>query len=360
MFPVREYGDRLKRFNAKKFYDAHSWIEYSVTNDSVFCFACRHFVDLTFTNKMTTFSQNGFNNWSHPKRIDEHNSTEIHKEAMAKGQDWEMAPQGHSIVKAFSEIEDKLIKENRHYLSSIAYVVQFLAKQGLAFRGHNENESNVNQGNFKELMHLIAKHDSVVNKKLHEKKNSCYTHHSIQNEIIQQMANMVIEEIRTEINNCGYFTIQADESKDISKQEQISIVVRYEKNSLPVEELIAIVPASEGFDSNSLSSVILQTLQAKGIDISKCVGQTFDGAAVMSGVNNGVFVKIRQQAPYVAYTHCFNHRINLVLVASTKHVSQVYLTFKQISSMIKRLIIFILGRRYVRNSIINIQLLQWK
>ena len=48
---------------------------------------------------------------------------------------------------------------------------------------------------------------------------------------------MVLEEISENIRNCHYFSIQADESKDIRKTEQLSLVVRFcNENIMEIEE----------------------------------------------------------------------------------------------------------------------------
>ena len=44
------------------------------------------------------------------------------------------------------------------------------------------------------------------------------------------MADMVRKQISDEIKEAGHFAIMVDESKDISKKEQISVVVRYLHN----------------------------------------------------------------------------------------------------------------------------------
>ena len=69
--------------------------------------------------------------------------------------------------------------------------------------------------------------------------------------------------------------------------------------------------------------VVLKTLADNGIDMNNCVGQTYDGASVMSGVKNGVAKKIKERAKYAFYTHCFSHRTNLTLVDATKHIKAI-------------------------------------
>lgn len=49
---------------------------------------------------------------------------------------------------------------------------------------------------------------------------------------------------------------------------------------------------------------LLDTWQLYGLDIGSClVGQGYDGASVMSGVNNGGQQLVRQSAPLVIYVN---------------------------------------------------------
>ena len=58
-------------------------------------------------------------------------------------------------------------------------------------------------------------------------KNAKYTHHSVQDASLQVMADIILEEIRDEVTIASYFGIICDETKDLSKKEQISVVLRY-------------------------------------------------------------------------------------------------------------------------------------
>ena len=50
-----------------------------------------------------------------------------------------------------------------------------------------------------------------------------YTSPKIQNDIINIMANMERQQIRTSVQQAGYYSILADETKDMSKQEQLPL-----------------------------------------------------------------------------------------------------------------------------------------
>ena len=135
------------------------------------------------------------------------------------------------------------------------------------------------------------------------------------------MADMVQQEIRDEIQAATFFSLLVDESKDVSSKEQISFVLRYLYDGMIFEEFIAIHPATSGLTADALSESILKAVGDLGVKIKDCDGQGYDGASVMSGQVNGVSTIISENAaPMACYIHCFNHRLNLVIVDSLKNV----------------------------------------
>ena len=66
---------------------------------------------------------------------------------------------------------------------------------------------------------------------------------------------------------------------------------------------------------------ILKCIQDKGLDLSKCRGQGYDGAATMSGAYSGVQSRILEKMPNALYVHCVAHNLNLALISCL--VSQV-------------------------------------
>ena len=78
-------------------------------------------------------------------------------------------------------------------------------------------------------------------------------------------------EIKSSSN--GLFSLQVDETKDLQKVEQITIVVRYVQDADPTEELLDVVPASYGATADGLTEVVLETLRKNDIDVSLCICQ---------------------------------------------------------------------------------------
>lgn len=170
------------------------------------------------------------------------------------------------------------------------------------------------------MVNLVSKHDDVVKKRLVDgPRNATFLGHTIQNELIQVMAGKIMEKIQQELSQGVYYTIIADETKDISKKEQLSIVLRYVHDGVVHERFIEYVHATE-LNAASLTDNILRIISQVQLSIDRCVSQCYDGASVMSGSCSGVSARIKELNPKAVYIHCCAHRLNLALVDTVKSV----------------------------------------
>ena len=125
------------------------------------------------------------------------------------------------------------MEENRNYVKTVAEILLYTGRQNIAPRGHRERDDaaaglGLIKGNFLELLNLIGKHDSKIAKKIEGlNENAKYTSPQIQNEVLQILADMVRKQIMEEVKTNGQFALIVDETKDVSKTEQISFVLRY-------------------------------------------------------------------------------------------------------------------------------------
>lgn len=60
-----------------------------------------------------------------------------------------------------------------------------------------------------------------------------------------------------------------------------------------------------------------------GLDLSKCRGQGYDGAAVMSDAYSGVQRQIIAKQENALYVHCCVHNLNLVLNDAMNGIPEV-------------------------------------
>ena len=151
------------------------------------------------------------------------------------------------------------------------------------------------------------------------------TSHVIQDELLKILSKKVVHTICQQVKQAGFHSIIVDESRDASKQEQMSFAVRYiDMTDGRVHEHFLTFIQAEKLDALSLFSYIKQLICGYDFDTNKMVSQGYDGASVMSGHCTGVQTKVREFAPYAAYIHCYAHVLNLVLVDSVKSVSCAY------------------------------------
>ncbi|KAF0725460.1 zinc finger MYM-type protein 1-like, partial [Aphis craccivora] len=152
-------------------------------------------------------------------------------------------------------------------------------------------------------------------------KNAKYTSNLIQNDILEAAAIVVGRNIVNEIKiGSDIFSIIADEARDIGKEEQMSLCIRYVSDCIIKERFLDFILLKD-LDAQSLCNTIHKFLVSINLDITKCIAQSYDGASVMPGCNNGVQAKIRELSKNACpYVHCYAHRLNLVLVDTAKKV----------------------------------------
>ena len=113
-------------------------------------------------------------------------------------------------------------------MKTVGEIILLTATQNIAQRGHREGDDVSNPGNVTKILQFAAKHDlAIANRIKNGPKNEKYTSSSIQNEMIETLSHMVLDEIVENFQRPRFFTIQADETKDVRKTEQLSVVIRF-------------------------------------------------------------------------------------------------------------------------------------
>lgn len=226
------------------------------------------------------------------------------------------------------KVRDQTVDENKHILKQIILAVEFLAKQGLPFRGHRDDKvdfstADTNRGNLVATLQLIAKGDAILNKHLlSAKRNGKYTSKTIHNEIVHIYASKIREKVTKPIRESNTpFTVIADETTDrFSNHEFLSVCLRFVDLSSPqhphISEFLLSFLQLQRTNATAISSKLLEAITDPSIslDPTKICGQAYDG--VMSSEKAGVQAKIKEISPRALYTHCYSHCLNLSIAAS--------------------------------------------
>ncbi|XP_026821283.1 zinc finger MYM-type protein 1-like [Rhopalosiphum maidis] len=327
------FPQHLGRKFRTEWYTSFPWIEYSPSSNSAYCFYCRVFPSKTSD---PTFVSVGFKQWSKAsfKSFPQHEKSFGHKEASAKLAGYKNSKKSGSIISKVNTHHQQIVADNRAYLKCILDSLLFCARQGIAIRGHRVDEDSSNKGNFLELLTLRAKDNDIIQRYFIEKEKTFrYVSGDYTNTFLEYLANIVIENIIDNVIAAGIFSIIVDETQDLSRHEQVAIIIRYATKDLSPAEVFLGFYKTENTDGETLSMLIKSTLVSHGLKIENLRGQCYDGAASMRGSYKGVQARIKEENHLAMYIHCNAHILNLCLIDLAKQVSYVRNVFGTLNTL---------------------------
>lgn len=321
-------------------YDLYPWLEYSPTSQAAYCYSCRAFPSLT--NKACrgqhtepAFVNVGFKNW--PKAIrsfNKHQSSIPHKESTVKIAGLKSTVIVGDVTVQVNKQYSIEVENNRLYFNCLLDSLLYCCRQGIAVRGHREDDNSLNKGNFLELMELRAKDSTIIKQYFIEKEKSFrYVNPSYLNMFIEYMGKDVLQSIIRDIQDSKFFSIMVDETQDLAKHEQVAICIRYVSKLFITHEVFLGFYRTDKTDGETLVNLIKQFLQTNNLSIQNIRGQCYDGAASMRGSYTGVQARIRSENKFAIYVHCYAHILNLCLVDLSKQSSFVRNTFGTLQTL---------------------------
>ncbi|CAH1994168.1 unnamed protein product [Acanthoscelides obtectus] len=311
------------------------WLCYSNVLNKPYC----HFCWLLADRQNKSYSSAWVNGVSvrsnFTQTILDHEKSQQHMNASLSYNNW---LQGNTIDTLLqSEINSK-ITFWRDVLHRIINVIITLASCNLSLRGHDSDS-----GNFMAILRLLSNYDATLKELLLKPKGEInYLSPTIQNEIISLLGTTVRNNIISEIKKAPFLTIILDTTQDLSKIDQLSVVFRYisvTENDDNVPKEIKICESFLGFiavtdcSAAGLKTAFLNLTKEYGIDLTKCRGQGYDGANVMSGIYGGLQTLIKEHAPNADYVHCAAHALNLVLNDAARHVREISTFFDNLEKV---------------------------
>ena len=144
------------------------------------------------------------------------------------------------------------------------------------------NSSDVNRGNFLELIHLRCKDIAWLKDKLESQlqKHTQWTSPVIQNELLQIIADL--------------------------------IRLSFAPNGTKKEAFIGFY-STKSTEGEVLYELVKSAITELNLDLKNIVGKAFDGAVNMNGVHKGLSTRMEECSPLGIYVHCYGHVLNLAL-----------------------------------------------
>lgn len=285
-----EYG-KQRSFN-QTWLNEYKWIKYSPDVDGVYCKYCALFSD---SDKIDKLVKTPLCFWTiASQKFKKHSESDGHKRASVLANNFIklMISKQQGVDVQLNTTVAMQISSNRLKLYPIIQTILFCGQQNIPLRrGHREDISSTNPGNFKALLKFrVEAEDNLLKNHLETSaKNARYTSKVIQDDIINVIGEYIQGKILSEVQEGSkVFSIIADEARDISNKEQMSLIVRY-VDSHPVihESFIAFVECNgtSGEDiANLIETKCVNTLK---LDMNMCRGQGYDGAGNMAGHCSG-------------------------------------------------------------------------
>ncbi|XP_073137936.1 uncharacterized protein [Henckelia pumila] len=247
---------------------------------------------------------------------EEHNSA--HKKALSKCQD--LINQEQHIETSLARSSEQNRQNYSIRLNAVIDCIRWLLAQGLPFRGHDESQNSINQGNFLELLKFLAHHNEEVRRVSFDNApgNDKLICHNIQKDIVRACALETTNVILKELGD-NFFSILLDESRDVSVKEQLAVVLRFvDSKGCVVERLLGFKHVTST-TAQALKCALLDLLSAHGLSVSRIRGQGYDGTSNMQGEINGLKTLILKENECAYFVHCFSHQLQLALVAVAKN-----------------------------------------
>ncbi|XP_060882117.1 52 kDa repressor of the inhibitor of the protein kinase-like [Metopolophium dirhodum] len=329
IFPLISQGDKNRSFKLH-WINEYPWLSYSQKLGGAFCRICvlfgsdeggRSRVKL---GKLVTIPLSLYKKAK--ENFKAHKNNDYHKNCVFKSDNFISVMNGkiQNIETTLDTAMTRKVEQNRQKLIPIIETILFCGLQNISLRGHRDDGSinsvddNIKnqKGNFKALLEFrINAGDQIL--KEHFKsatKNTTYISKTTQNDLIDCCGNVISDKIiqKVHISKCN--SILADETTDVSISEQFSFCVRYfDSDTCSIREHFLGFTNVEHVTGEYLADTIIQILKEKNLDLALLREQGYDGAANMSGAFKGVQSRIASLQPLAFYTHCANHRLNLVL-----------------------------------------------
>lgn len=324
----REY---IRHFNTSQ-YENTIWLTGSCVLNKLYCWPC-----LLFSTENGVWSKVGFDNLNTlTLAISRHEKSINHIKCFLQINTFGRNRIDHLLdeqKKTSDSIHNEKVKKNRAILKRMIDAVCFLAKQELPLRGHDESSTSINRGNYLELLELIRQYDSILDNDLKESTVFRGTSSAIQNDIIASLGSLITDKLKAELDQADFVALILDETSDIINKSQLSTVIRFvDKNGNAQERFLHFTDVSNDRSASALFEHVKIILNNFNIG-KKLVAQTYDGAVVMSGQNNGLNVKVQELYPCAFFVHCYSHMLNLTLQQSTSNIKECRIFFQTMSGL---------------------------
>ncbi|XP_061589540.1 SCAN domain-containing protein 3-like [Cololabis saira] len=128
---------------------------------------------------------------------------------------------------------------------------------------------------------------------------------------IVDMASDIQQQLIERVKSSPFFSLQLDESTDVTNAALLLVFVRYRWDSSLHEDILFCRELPTRTTAQECFRCMDNFFSENGMDWQNCVRVCSDGAASMTGKHHAVIRQILDRAQEAKWTHCFLHRESL-------------------------------------------------
>ena len=139
-------------------------------------------------------------------------------------------------------------------------------------------------------------------------------------EILSCMADVVEDNLKSELEESEVVTVLADESTDIANHKRLVVYAQIiSEDMAPKTRFVANVECQDATGSGIAKS-IMNELNKRGVPNEKIMSLGSDGASVMTGKINGCAAVMRRENPHLSNIHCVAHKLALCTSQAAENI----------------------------------------
>ena len=126
----------------------------------------------------------------------------------------------------------------------------------------------------------------------------------------EMMGDNLVQQLAKDIDCCECFSLQMDESTDITDKAQLCIFIRMVHDMTAKEELLTVLHMNAHTRGEDIFQIFKTFIDKTKIPVCKLVSITTDGAPAMVGCRNGFVAKCREDEVFPDFLsyHCIIHQ----------------------------------------------------
>lgn len=162
--------------------------------------------------------------------------------------------------------------------------------------------------------------ENIPDLQYHLSTNKVFTGTSgkIQKDLIYAIAELMEDKIKMEIKKAPFVAVMVDET-DLGNAAQLSLTLRYVTDTGVKERFIKFEDVSRGKRADDIAALILHFLEEYECSLDKVVAV--------------VQAKVKERAPMAFFTHCYAHRLNLVLTQGASKLKECKVFFATLNGL---------------------------